>query len=307
MTLCVCALPGNQGTTGSHSTPGVCRTLLAMQAGPYYRHACDSEESLNPFTTLLACCSLFVLVHDEACIGAAEAEGVGHDAGDSTLMALGQDLHALCLIDEILNVGRLSQEVVVQHEQGVDSFVHTCGAQRVSGERLGGAHEWLDISVLEDALHSAKLLHISNRSGCAVSVDVVNWLLSLQALVCHGQSELHAPLATHTRWSDNVIAISVRRVPSDLTIDLRTSCLSVLKLLQDEHATAAGNHEAITVLVKGPRSLLGVLVALGGQRTHAIEHGSELPAHVLAGANHGHVSLVQEDLLSANANAVRTG
>ena len=43
-------------------------------------------------------------VEDQAGVGAAKAEGVGHDAVDSHFLALGEDVHALGLVDQLHRV-----------------------------------------------------------------------------------------------------------------------------------------------------------------------------------------------------------
>mmetsp|Transcript_55022 Transcript_55022/g.128705 ORF Transcript_55022/g.128705 Transcript_55022/m.128705 type:complete len:291 (+) Transcript_55022:602-1474(+) len=80
----------------------------------------------------------------------------------------------------------------------------------------------------------------------------------------------------------------------------------MFQLLQNEHAAATCNHKTIAVLVEGSRGLGWCVVALCGECTHAIEHGCELPALILACPHNCHVCLVQQDLLRANTNAVRT-
>eukprot|EP00960_Hanusia_phi_P042733 755677-Hanusia_phi.AAC.10 len=52
-------------------------------------------------------------------VGTAEAEAVGHDAVDL------QDVEALRLVADVLDVRRLSQEVVLHHQDGVDRLVDT--------------------------------------------------------------------------------------------------------------------------------------------------------------------------------------
>ena len=64
-----------------------------------------------------------VTVEDEARVGASEAEGVGHDALGLHVDALGQDVHPLCLLDEVLDVRRLGEEAAIHHDEGVDSLV----------------------------------------------------------------------------------------------------------------------------------------------------------------------------------------
>lgn len=60
---------------------------------------------------------LSVLVENETSVGAAEAKGIGHDTRDRTVFAFGEDWHALCLVNDVYNIGRLGEEVVVHHEE----------------------------------------------------------------------------------------------------------------------------------------------------------------------------------------------
>merc|ERR1719231_426427 len=60
-----------------------------------------------------------VLVEDEAAVGAAEAERVGHDALDRPVLPAGEQLHAFRLLDGVLEVGTLGEEVVVEHDERV--------------------------------------------------------------------------------------------------------------------------------------------------------------------------------------------
>ena len=54
---------------------------------------------------------------------------------------------------------------------------------------------------------------------------------------------------------------------------------------------STSNDEAVAVFVEGARRLSGVVVALRGERAHAVEHGGELVALVLASAAGGIVNL----------------
>mmetsp|Transcript_111172 Transcript_111172/g.354165 ORF Transcript_111172/g.354165 Transcript_111172/m.354165 type:complete len:435 (-) Transcript_111172:475-1779(-) len=248
--------------------------------------------------------SLRVLVEDQASVGASEAEGVGHHAMHLALVPLGEDLHALGLVHQVLDVGGLREKLLVHHKQRVDGLVHAGGAQGMAGERLGGADEGHVAELCEDALHGTQLLHIANRSGGSVRVDIVDLLLAAE-LFGHGQRQLHAALAAEAGRGDDVIAVRIGRVAHQLSVDPRTAGLGVLKLLEDDHAAAAGDDEAITILVEGPGGLLGGVVALRRQCAHAVEHRGELPALVLPCTGHGHVDLAELDLLHAHTDAMR--
>ena len=66
--------------------------------------------------------SLGVLVEDQARVGAAEAEGVGHDPVHLALVALGQDVHALGLVHLVRVGARVRDRIRVRlkSESGQD-------------------------------------------------------------------------------------------------------------------------------------------------------------------------------------------
>mmetsp|Transcript_97784 Transcript_97784/g.237813 ORF Transcript_97784/g.237813 Transcript_97784/m.237813 type:complete len:334 (-) Transcript_97784:683-1684(-) len=243
------------------------------------------------------------LVEHQARVRAAKAERIRHHALDRADVLLLEDLEAFPLLDEVVDVGGLGQEAAVGHEHGVDGLVHARGAQRVAGEGLCRAHKGVVTLLAEDALHGRELLHVPHGRGRAVRVDVLHGPLAADA-VGHLQGQLHAALAAHARGCHHVVAVSVGRVSHELGVDAGAAGLGVLELLKHKHATTTSNDEAVAVLVEGARGFRGIVIALGGERAHAVEHGGELPALVLAGADHGHVSLVQLDLLHADADAV---
>jgi len=62
-------------------------------------------------------CLLHVLVEDKAAIGAAKTERIGHDTLHFTLVSRRQYVHALRLVYEVDDVGRLSEETFVEHNE----------------------------------------------------------------------------------------------------------------------------------------------------------------------------------------------
>ena len=56
-------------------------------------------------------------------VGPAETEGVGHDPVDLAIVPFGEDVHALSLVHQIVDVGRLSKESLFHHQHAIDRFV----------------------------------------------------------------------------------------------------------------------------------------------------------------------------------------
>ena len=107
-------------------------------------------------------CLLFVLVKDERAVGTAEAEAVGHCPGESTVFPRGEDVHALSLFHEVLNVGRLGHEIIVHHEERVNRLMDAGSSESVAREGLGRADHGLVALLCENALDAAELLRISD-------------------------------------------------------------------------------------------------------------------------------------------------
>mmetsp|Transcript_18512 Transcript_18512/g.59481 ORF Transcript_18512/g.59481 Transcript_18512/m.59481 type:complete len:228 (+) Transcript_18512:185-868(+) len=212
-----------------------------------------------------------VLVKDEACVGAAEAERVRHDALHRHLLAFPQYVHALRLGDELFDVGRLGEEAIAHHEQRVDRLVHAGGAQRVPRQRLRRADVRLVARLGEDGLDGVELLEIAHRRRGAVSVDIVDLLLAAN-LVCHLHRQPHAVLAADPRRRHHVVPVRVGRVPDQLAVYLGATRLGVLELFEHDDAAAACNDEAVARDVERARRRRGIVVVLGGERRHRVEH-----------------------------------
>ena len=59
---------------------------------------------------------------------------VGHNAAGVYILAAAEDLDDIHLVGQVLDVGSLSQEAAVKHEEQVGGLVHACrcGAKRVA-------------------------------------------------------------------------------------------------------------------------------------------------------------------------------
>eukprot|EP00967_Tisochrysis_lutea_P148231 scaffold282842_cov33-Tisochrysis_lutea.AAC.2 len=154
---------------------------------------------------------------------------------------------------------RFSEEVVAHHEEGVNGLVDSCSTKSMARERLGRAHVRLVSFRIKDGLNGVKFLQISDRRGGTVGVDVVNLLLATN-LVGHRHSQLHASLATNTRWGDHVVAVGVRGIAYKLSVDLGAASLGMLKLLEHDNTAAARNNESIAGHIKGAGRRLGRVV-----------------------------------------------
>ena len=62
-------------------------------------------------------------------VGATEAEAVGHDQVNRLIQTLTQDRQIRCILVQLFDVGRGGEEVVAHHQQAVDRFLYTGGAQ----------------------------------------------------------------------------------------------------------------------------------------------------------------------------------
>mmetsp|Transcript_7892 Transcript_7892/g.11868 ORF Transcript_7892/g.11868 Transcript_7892/m.11868 type:complete len:455 (+) Transcript_7892:140-1504(+) len=249
---------------------------------------------------------LFVLVENERAIRSAESETVGHGSGERAIVPLRQNVHALGLVHELLDICRLGHEIIVHHENSVNGLVHARGSERVPRQTLRRSDVGVVSLLFEQPLDGPQLGEVAHRRRRTVRIDVFHRLLPVVPVrLVHG--ELHAPLPPHAAGRDHVVPVRVGAVPDELGVDLRAAGLGVLELLQDDDSPSSGDAESVAVLVEGPGGLLGIVVVGRGERAHAVEHAREVPVDVLAGPAEGHVGLVQEDLLVAGADAMGAG
>mmetsp|Transcript_34360 Transcript_34360/g.77425 ORF Transcript_34360/g.77425 Transcript_34360/m.77425 type:complete len:221 (+) Transcript_34360:48-710(+) len=206
------------------------------------------------------------LVEDQASVGSSKPEAVGENSRHLSVVPLAEDVEALGLVAQVLDVCRLRQEAVVEHEQRVDRLLHSRSTERVPGERLGGSNHRAVAagSVLDKGpLDGLKLHGIADRSGSAVGVDVVDLARSVGRLVRHCHGNLHALLSSEAGRRNHVVAIGVGSIPHQLSIDLRSSCLGSLVVLEDQDASSSSNHKPVARLVEGTGSSLGAVIVLG--------------------------------------------
>jgi hypothetical protein len=110
----------------------------------------------------------------------------------------------------------------------------------------------------------------------SVCVDVFHRFVTLVTLgVFHGQ--VHAALATHTRWSNHVVTIRVCPITNEFGVNLGATSLGVFQFFQDDNTTSTGNHKTISALIKGSGSSFGIFIVRSAEGTHAVKHTGKLP------------------------------
>ena len=98
---------------------------------------------------------------------------VGQDAAEAHVLATAEDLDALRLVGQVLDVGALGKEAAVKHEERVGGLVH---ASRCGAERVARAPECCKLSTLWSASVtvpcerwcSCNFIAASERSGSGV-------------------------------------------------------------------------------------------------------------------------------------------
>ena len=116
--------------------------------------------------------------HDDRAVGPAEAEAVRHHTvkGNAVLpLARDGDIGEFGI--ELLNVGALAHEAVVEHEQGVDRFLHACRAQRVAGQRFRGGERW--DGAAEDLAQEVFLKAFRNLRSYDPGRKLSSWLFKI--------------------------------------------------------------------------------------------------------------------------------
>src|SRR5690606_28124438 len=148
----------------------------------------------------------------------------------------------------------------------------------------------------------AHLLGVADRGRGAVRVEVVDLRIA-----GHFERDLHAALGALARGGDHVVAVGVGAVAGDLGVDGGAARLGPLVLLEHHDAGAAGDDEAVAVLVVGAAGLGRGVVEVGGHGAHGVEHVGHRPVDVLAAAGEDHVLLAPGDLFGGRADAVGAG
>src|SRR5262249_54609136 len=71
-----------------------------------------------------------------------------------------------------LDIGRFANEAVVHHEQRIDRLMHSGGAERMAGERLGGADRRALFA--GNPTYRLDLFYSVDRGGGRAWIDVVD-------------------------------------------------------------------------------------------------------------------------------------
>merc|ERR1719223_1582968 len=91
------------------------KSLVRMQIA-WFRE-CDYE--IQVFPTMAVSLFSMVLVKDQGAVCSTESETIGHCSLERTVFSFRQDLHALCFVDEFIDVSGLGHEIIVHHQNGV--------------------------------------------------------------------------------------------------------------------------------------------------------------------------------------------
>merc|ERR1719343_1140034 len=279
------------------------KKLVRMQIA-WFRE-CDYK--FQVFPTMVVSLLSMVLVKDQGAVCSTESETIGHCPLERTVFSFRQDLHTLCFIDELIDVSGLGHEIIVHHQNGVDSLLDTGSPQGVTTEGLGRSNVGCVVFGVEQSLDGTQFSNITNRCGSSVGVDVIDGLVF--GTISYGivQSHLHAGFSTYTGRSDHVVSVRVGGVSDKFGVDLGSTGLGVLEFFEDHHTTTSGNDESVTGFVKGTGRRFGVFVVGSRQSSHTVEHTCEFPVDVLSCTAEGNVGLVQFDLLETSSDAVGSG
>ena len=184
----------------------------------------------------------------EALVPPKPKEFESHAAELNAVLAFAQNRHVGEGRVERLDIGAGADEAVLHHQERIDRFLHAGGAERMAGERLGGGdRRAFGAEHLADRLD---LLQIADRGRGRVRIDVVD--RRFHAFERH-------PHAAHRAFAGrlhHVVAVGSGAVAGDFAIDARAARLGMLEFFQHHHAGAAGDDEAVAVLVIGARRLL---------------------------------------------------
>mmetsp|Transcript_57048 Transcript_57048/g.99736 ORF Transcript_57048/g.99736 Transcript_57048/m.99736 type:complete len:242 (+) Transcript_57048:529-1254(+) len=133
----------------------------------------------------------------------------------------------------------------------------------------------------------------------------------IDVLDCHAsltQGLLHGPASTLSTRGRYVVSITGVANSSHLSVDLGSAFLCVLKLFQNQNTCAFSHDEATASLVKRPRGLGRLIIAVCRQSPHLIEtgNGQRLDGRLSPAGNH-HVRITILDESICIANAMSTG
>ena len=158
-----------------------------------------------------------------------------------------------------------ADEAVLHHQKRVDRLLHAGRAQRMAGQRFRGR----DRRTLLPAPNTSRIASISFESPIGVEVrvriDVVDRRLCTVAAPCRMQRTAPSPEAPpcrsrpRSRHSRRSRHRSWRRAPWRARIP------------PAPHARAAGDHEAVAVLVVGARGDRGRVVVARRHGAHGVE------------------------------------
>ena len=166
----------------------------------------------------------------------------------------------------------------------------------MAGQRLGGRDRRNVLA--EHITDRLDLAQVTDGCRGGVRVDVVDLLVD-------GRQGLpHAAGRTFAGWLHHVVAIGGGTIADQFAVDLCAARLGVFKLFQHQRAAAAGNDEAVAVLVIGARGLARRCVEVGRHRAHGVEQYRQGPVQLLAAASEHDVLLAPLDQFCRVTNAM---
>ncbi len=288
---------GNAGQPRRHEAPGGLSTAAGM---PLPRRGChrgcgEGRRSAWPLNRSAAP----VAAQDEARVGSAEAEAVGHDGVHRAVCALHEQRETFRVGVGGVDVGVAGQEAALHHQQAVDGLLRCGGGDGMARQALGGGERRYIRA--EHVAQGEEFGDVSKARRCAVRVHVIDGDAA-RLLPCEPQGAG----ATRLVGRDHVQAVRAGAVAHQFGMDARAAPAGMLQLFQHEDAGAAGDDEAVPVLVIGARCRR--VVARRCERAHGIEEGRAGPADFLRTACDHAVLLAPLDQFGRMADAVgRTG
>ncbi len=239
---------------------------------------------------------------------AAEAERVvqRRDPALGQLAGLAAHDVRVHVVVQVVDVDGRRGETVVQGQHGGDGLDAAGAAQQVAGHRLGGRDGDVVEVVAELLAERLQLGGVTLRGRGGVRVDVHDLgLVQLVALEQVGQRAGHA--GAGGLGLGDVVGVRGQALAHGLAVDPGAAGLGVLDRLQDHHAGALAQDEAVAGLVVRAGRVLRVVVVLG-HRHHAGERGDRQRVdRGLGAAGHHDVGAAGADHLDRVADRLGAG
>ena len=192
-----------------------------------------------------------------------KAEGIAETSTNLALLGLVecevQIVVNLWIIVALLVVDCGRNDVVLNSQDSDHSLYCASGTQQVTSHRLRRRDVQLEGCIAEDFLDGLSLRDVTNVGRGTVYVDVVDILrLHIGILQCVLHHEFSAQ--TLRMRSSDVVSISAHTSTYHLSIDLSTTSLSVLQLLENQATRTLGHDESVAASAERTAGLLGLVV-----------------------------------------------